>query len=464
MLVQLAWVLAFLTGIPVTLAALRWAQVRFAWHPEVVRKCVHVLLGASTLAFPWVFESRWPVILLAAVSAALLWMVRVQPGLRTGMGESLGAVNRASLGEFCFPLGVALVFCLALHDPAAPPGLPVLYLIPILVLTLADALGALVGVGYGRVRYRTDDGVKSAEGSLAFLGVAFLCCHTVLLLGTELGRAETLLIALHLAVLVTIMEALSWNGLDNLFIPLGTYVLLRAFVGLQAEDLALRLAVIALLLLALALWRHRTYLQGSALLGVALALYSIWFLGGIAWFWPPAMLWLAYTRLCPSKELRLAQSHTAKAVTAVAAAPIAWLLLHDLLGRPTFLPYVASLAGHLSLITFAHLQGTGSRRTWEQLLLSGLVGFGLIGVPYLCGWLILPALESGDASATLLGLPLLVDALTRLACFLLCSFGAVLVFWLWQVRRCGLPLDAGRWWRQALVPALLSLAGSSIVA
>jgi phytol kinase len=74
--------------------------------------------------------------------------------------------ERRSLGEVYFPAAVAVLFCLS-HQT------PLLFCIPILMLTLADAVAALIGVRYGRLRYQTLEGQKSAEGSITFftLGV-----------------------------------------------------------------------------------------------------------------------------------------------------------------------------------------------------------------------------------------------------------------------------------------------------
>src|SRR5437867_4045500 len=83
--------------------------------------------------------------------------------------------------------------------------------IPILILTLADAIAALVGMAYGAHRYTGIAGQKSAEGSLAFFTVAFLTTHIPLLLLTtdqQMAREKVLLISLTIGFLVMLMEGI----------------------------------------------------------------------------------------------------------------------------------------------------------------------------------------------------------------------------------------------------------------
>jgi len=94
--------------------------------------------------------------------------------------------------------------------------------------------------------------VKSLEGSAAFFLVAFPCAYVPLLLWPEGGWSWTLLLSLNLAVFLTLVEALSGNGLDNLTVPLAALLLLRTLSRGDVWLLALCaiLATAALLCLA----------------------------------------------------------------------------------------------------------------------------------------------------------------------------------------------------------------------
>jgi phytol kinase len=147
-----------LAALGVWMAVLRAYQSAAGPHPEVVRKLMHVGMGLTVLVFPWVFHEVWPVVAVAVLSLALLAAVRLVSGLRQRLGSVLGGVARKSLGEFYFAVSVAALFALSRGRPYAN----ILYCVPILVLALADAVAALIGLRYGQFQYATVDGKKTA--------------------------------------------------------------------------------------------------------------------------------------------------------------------------------------------------------------------------------------------------------------------------------------------------------------
>ncbi len=218
---------------------LRVYRRRRSPDPELLRKLLHVAMGLVTLAFPWMFRSAWPVLLLAIGFVVWLGALRWSAALRRRFGGITDGVSRESQGEIFFPLGIASVFVLS-------GGEALLFSIPVLLLTLADTAAALVGCRYGRHRFRACDGEKSVEGCLAFFAMACLCTYAPLL-ATEIGQTERLLIALTLALAATLLEAISTRGLDNLVIPLGIGILLKAALELDAGALVAQLVATVIL-------------------------------------------------------------------------------------------------------------------------------------------------------------------------------------------------------------------------
>ena len=201
------------------LGALHLYQRRCRPPAERVRKLFHLVAGAVGLALPWLFDSLRPVTLLAGAVLLGLLAIRQSKRLRDGVGSVIHGVGRRSLGDICFPLGIALLFALSGDD-----RLP--FAITVLTLTLADPAAALVGLHYGRHRYRIAGADKSVEGSAAFFVVAFGCA-AIPLVGAG-GGLPSLAGAAALALTFTVVEALAPRGLDNLLIPIGGVVAVAA--------------------------------------------------------------------------------------------------------------------------------------------------------------------------------------------------------------------------------------------
>lgn len=362
----------------VVLGLIRFVQVRCGWHPELARKCAHIAMGLLCLSFPWVFGSPWHVAAVAVLAVGVLYALRRASFLRGNLGQVLGSVQRESYGEIYFVISVALVSFLA-NDA----GRPLFYVVPILVLTLADAVGALVGTGYGRFKYLTDEGSKSYEGSLAFFFVAFLAIHIPVLLGTDAGRAESLLVSLTLALLLTVMEAMAWRGLDNLFIPITTFVLLNMYLDLGITALVQRLLVmLGLCVLALA-WRRKTTLTDSAALGGAVFAFIVWSLAGWKWLVAPVLLFLLYTQVGKLRGNKVS-GRDMQAVIRVMAGPVAILFLSEILAWPALVyPFYAAFGCHLANVAVSREWTLEWKKTpLRYMARSILISWALFAVAY----------------------------------------------------------------------------------
>lgn len=247
-------------------------------------------------------------------------MIRYVQLLRESVGSVFHEVDRESWGEVVYPIGVALTFWLA-------DGNAIHFIIPMLILTLADAVAALIGISYGQQHYEGTQGRKSWEGSIAFFVVAFFSVHVPLLLGTETGRAETLLIAVILGIVLMLVEAVSWRGLDNLFRPLLTVALLQRCESLSPESLTIRLIVLAGLFGFLWLRRGKTTFEHAALIGAGLFGYATWMLGSPVLLLPCLGLFLVHQYINMQPRVQAQTRLDFWAMVAVASPGMFWLLL-----------------------------------------------------------------------------------------------------------------------------------------
>lgn len=427
-------VLGVLASLGGAFLATRLLQRFASPHPELLRKLIHVLMGLVATGFPWLFDRAWPVLLLAGGSLLALILLRSGMAATRSLQGVLHGVKRTSWGELLFPISVALLFVLADGDP-------LLYSVPILILTLADAVAALIGVYYGQLTFSTLEGNKSIEGSFAFFIVAFLCVHIPVLLFAQTGRLESLLIGLLMGTIVMMFEAVAWRGLDNLFIPLASYALLRSYLTMDGTQLSVRLVVILLLGGFLLLWRRRTTLDDSALVGAGLVAYGAWAIGGLEWLLTPLLVFLVATLL----TRRVASDgsdhiHNVYALLGIAGPAFFWLILNrqgD--SQAIFFAYTLAFSAHVTMLGisrahFSHKQLPAGR--FPAAVAQGLAVL-LLPLVYFRGFdmqLLKPFLI-GFGALTLAG-----AAFLRL-----------------QPALDDCPGTSERWWRQASIAAGVSL-------
>lgn len=419
----------------VLLGGVRWYQRARQPSAEWARKLLHLGVGLLALVMPFLFHEIWPVLVVGLVYTLALALLRFGRLLREGPGQVLHSVSRTSLGEFSFVFAMCLIFLLAGDNT-------ILYVIPLMILATADVAAAVVGVQYGRVRYDSEEGrLKSVEGSVAFFVVAFFCVHVPLLLFTNIGRLESLLLAAILAFMVMLAEAVSWNGLDNLIVPVVSFILLRWLIDETAAELALHLVVIVALASLVRVWRKRTTLAADALMGAVIFGYVVWVIGGWRWLLPPVLVFSTYTFLSQKIVPGLERVFHVRVLLAVSSGALVWLTLYTVLRTPQlFYAFVAALAANLSIITLVRQKHAAPATSPTELLARNCANGALILLP---------------STLVMAGFTLMAPVNFLLG--LLAVLAAIGSFYIFQPSIEAYPVDLMRWLRQALAAGLSSV-------
>ena len=263
------------------MAVIRILARQHGLSPEMQRKLVHMATGLYALGLPWIFADRWPVFMLLILALGIMMILRLPAFARGGVGATLHDVERRSYGDILLVMGIGTVFIHA-------GGNAILYVLPLAILALSDAAAALTGLRYGKRFFMVEEGQKSVEGSVAFFFVSFSLSMICLLALSEVPRVNVIYLSAIFAAFATLVEADSWQGFDNFFLPAGLIIFLEAY--LTAPPTLLLFILMAFLgFIALALWlapkiglsRHgaRAYTTASALIlsviGPAFALLPI---------------------------------------------------------------------------------------------------------------------------------------------------------------------------------------------
>jgi len=188
---------------------------RFATtNSEIVRKIVHIGTG-NVILLAWWFDIPASIGIIASILASLFTLLSYRFPLLPG----INSVGRKSLGTFFYSvsIGVLIAWFWYLKQP-------IYAVIGILIMAWGDGLAALIGQRFGKHKYYVLGGQKSLEGSLTMTVVSFII--TNLILQTVQGNTwETWLVSAVVAVFATGLEVISFLGIDNLTVPLGSAAL-----------------------------------------------------------------------------------------------------------------------------------------------------------------------------------------------------------------------------------------------
>jgi phytol kinase len=177
--------------------------------PETTRKIVHIGSGHVVLLAWWFQIPAWIGVGASLVAGSMAIIAYFFPIL-----PSINSVGRKSLGTLFYALsiGILIAYFWSIDHPEYAA-------IGVMIMTWGDGLAALIGQKYGKHPYQLWGINKSWEGSLTMFVVSFLV-STLILGGVEGISFIILLISLAIAFVATLLETVSWWGIDNLTVPL----------------------------------------------------------------------------------------------------------------------------------------------------------------------------------------------------------------------------------------------------
>lgn len=191
---------------------------------EIFRKTLHFILLGSVFVFTFSFETWW-----VSALAALIFEIIVYPFLI--LAEKIKNFSRFTTerkkGELKSSL--LLVFTMFAFVISVCWGLfddKILVIASILAWGIGDAFAALIGKKFGKhkIKDRFTDGKKSYEGTLAMFLSSFVTVAVVMTLHGGLNTAGYIIIPLVTAVISSVAELYSKNGLDTVVCPVAAMV------------------------------------------------------------------------------------------------------------------------------------------------------------------------------------------------------------------------------------------------
>lgn len=349
---QFALIVASIGLLLGVMGLVRMVAERFDIGPELQRKAVHIATGGYALILPVLFKEHWPVLLLIAVTLVVMLVLRSGSFARSGIGAAVHSVERRSYGDMLLAVAVGFLF-------VRSSGEPVLYALPILVLTLSDAAAALVGTAYGRKLFQVEAGIKSLEGVAAFFLVTCIIAMVMLLLMTDIPRVNVVLLAFAVAAFGALVEADSWRGFDNLFLPVGLHLFLVQHMDKPPLGLALLIIGVAVTLVVMMAFARPLGLTSHAARAYTVALFLICSYTEAQNAILPGLALLAHLAARATSPTR-SPFPDLDSIAALAAISLLWLFFGEWFGRTAISFYTMTFAGviaALALIAFGDRAG-----------------------------------------------------------------------------------------------------------
>ena len=187
---------------------------------EFARMIAHVLAGLSCLLLLNKFSSEYFVLGLCVQSAIFLYLT-----YKMGFLKSHHDVARKTNGSPLFFVGILLSYYVSLLYSDKW-----LFILPLLILTFCDPIAAYIGMTYKSSNWKNlFSGMLSPKtyiGSATFFITTFMILHFGLSYFINSSILTNVLLSVGIAIVVTIAEAISSGGYDNISIPVTVLILL----------------------------------------------------------------------------------------------------------------------------------------------------------------------------------------------------------------------------------------------
>lgn len=190
-------------------------------YPVASRKFLHIMTGNIAFILPLFVTREIMAFVAAGPFIVFTFLMSPYSPIKSMRGKTSEAGHGLGLMYYAITWTV-LAYAFFDHREIIAMG--------ILAMSYGDGLASLVGIRYGKQKYRIYKDIKSYVGSLAMFVFTFLFLIVALLFYTE---PLTILVAVFLvcmAGVATVVEAVTPFGLDNLSVPFVVALMYWAFL------------------------------------------------------------------------------------------------------------------------------------------------------------------------------------------------------------------------------------------
>lgn len=183
---------------------------------EASRKFIHIMLGNWWLIAMYFFNNVWFAAFVPLTFVIINYISYKKDIIKVMEREENKKDGLGTVYYACSLLILVIITFGVLNKP-------ILGLVPIFVMAFGDGLAAIFGKLIKSKKYKVYDTEKSIAGSLTMFIVSFIIISVYLI---YINNPFWYLKAIIISLIITVLEAISIKGTDNITVPIATLIML----------------------------------------------------------------------------------------------------------------------------------------------------------------------------------------------------------------------------------------------
>lgn len=183
---------------------------------EASRKFIHIMLGNWWLIAMYFFNNVWFAAFVPLTFVIINYISYKKDIIKVMEREENKKDGLGTVYYACSLLILVIITFGVLNKP-------ILGLVPIFVMAFGDGLAAIFGKLIKSKKYKVYDTEKSIAGSLTMFIVSFIIITIYLM---YINSPFWYLKGIIISLIITVLEAISIKGTDNITVPIATLIML----------------------------------------------------------------------------------------------------------------------------------------------------------------------------------------------------------------------------------------------
>ena len=238
------------------------------WSNHTSRKVIHITVGIAVSLTPYIFTYNHQPVFLAFIFFLINFYTH-----RNNSLKSIHSIKRESYGTIFFPISYLLLASLFWDYPKH-------LTISFFILAVADPFAFIIGRNVkGKISYNILGDHKTMQGSIAMFTCSLIIILTLSIhFFNQWDVGYKLIAAIIISFAVTIAEAFSYKGSDNLSIPITAFLFIELLHHINRNQIIFEYFIsLLIIILVLFIAHKKRHLSFSGL--VSAAIMAIFLLG-----------------------------------------------------------------------------------------------------------------------------------------------------------------------------------------